>query len=253
VVLFLLPDEAIADTYQACVLEGGSSAGKYLGLAHGLCVTAGWFNPPQDTNVFLVAPKAQGAGVREKFLHGSGVPALVGVHQNPSGDTRDVALAYAKALGASRIGVLETTLREETVCDLFSEQVVLCGGLTRLITRAFETLTEAGYSPEVAAFECLYEVKLIADLLHTQGIGGMRQGISPAALFGDLTRGDRVIDASVKTAMQGVLQEIESGQFWQELKEDAQQGNPRQQRERLLAQQHPIHHTYEALKAALKF
>ena len=224
VCMLLLPDNAIGPVVQEL---GDLLPGKACGVAHGLSLVAGWARFPTETDVFLVAPKAQGQGVRDRYVEGRGVPALLAVHHDASGNCLAVAQAYAKAIGCGRAGVFPTTAREETECDLFSEQAVLCGGLTALIKAAFEVLVEAGYNPQVAAFECLYEVKLLADLLQARGITGMRQAISPAAAFGDVTRGPRIIDERVKASMREVLGEIRSGQFAQELAEDAALGHPR--------------------------
>ena len=225
VVMCLTPDEVIADVYEHSI-QPHLKAGQYLGFGHGLAIHAGWVGVLPTVNVFLVAPKAQGRGVRSKYTAGTGVPAYYAVHQNPSGDTEEIALAYAKALGCGRVAVFPTSFKEETECDLFTEQTVLCGGLTNLIKNAFEVLVEAGYSPETAYFECLYEVKLIADLLHERGITGMRQAISSTALFGDVSRGEQVIDAHVKENMRRVLQQIVSGQFANEMKQEFKTGKP---------------------------
>lgn len=250
VVMLLLPDEVMGEVYEqdyAPYLR----AGQYLGFGHGLVVHAGWIQPSADLNVFLVAPKGQGRGVRNKYLLGSGVPGFVGVHQNPSGDTRAVAEAYAKAIGCGRAGIFPTTFREETVSDLFSEQAVLCGGLSELIKTAFETLVEAGFSEESAYFECLYEVKLIADLLHERGITGTRQGISSTALFGDLTRGERIIDGHVRQSMREVLNEILSGQFMAEMRAEFAAGRPLLQEKLERDYNHSIERTHRRLAGQL--
>lgn len=225
VLMMLFPDEVMHDVFEAEV-QPYLRPGQYLGFGHGLAVHAGWIDLPPELNVFLVAPKGQGRGVRNKYLAESGVPGLIAVAQDVTGDTEAVAKAYAKAIGCGRAGVMPTTFEEEAVCDLFSEQVVLCGGLTSLIQNAFETLVEAGYAPETAYFECLYEVKLIADLLHEKGIAGMRDGISSTALFGDISRGHRVIDAHVKDTMRTVLGEIQSGLFAQQMLLECGAGKP---------------------------
>ena len=225
VLMLLVPDQAMESVYEN-VVKPNMRAGQYLGFGHGLAITAGWIRPDPKLNVFMVAPKGQGRGVRSKYLAGSGVPGFYAVQQNPSSDTHQIARAYARAIGCGRVGVFDTTFAEEAECDLFTEQTVLCGGLTSLIKAAFEVLTEAGYSPETAYFECMYEVKLIADLLHERGITGMRQAISPTALFGDVTRGRRVIDEHVKENMRQVLSEIRSGQFAKEMKTEFEAGRP---------------------------
>jgi ketol-acid reductoisomerase len=216
VIMLLLPDEVMATVFEQSILPA-LKPGSSIGFAHGLAVYEGWLKFPADVDVFLLAPKGQGKGVRGKYLMNSGVPGLYAVHQDASGEAELMALAYGKAIGCSRVGLLPTTFEEETVCDLFSEQAVLCGGLTQLITAAFETLVEAGYAPEIAYFECLYEVKLVADLLHEKGINGMRQGISSTALFGDVLQGEKVIDGHVRETMRQTLQQIQTGAFSQAL------------------------------------
>jgi ketol-acid reductoisomerase len=225
VVVLLTPDEIMGALF-AQEIQPHVAPGAYLGFAHGFAIHYGRIVAPPATNVFLVAPKGIGPMVRAQYVAGRGVPALFAVQQDPSGDTRSVALAYAAALGCGRAGVLETTFREETETDLFSEQAVLCGGLTALIRAGFDTLVSAGYAPEVAYFECLHEVKLIADLLHTRGIAGMRAVISNTAKFGDITRGTRIITPAVRDAMQQVLGEVQSGQFAREWQAECAAGRP---------------------------
>ncbi len=248
VVMMLLPDEVMARVYEEEVAPHLKS-GQYLGFGHGLVIHAGWVKPNTEINVFMVAPKAQGKGVRNKYVMGSGVPGLYAVHQDPSGDTNAIAQAYAKAIGCGRAGVLPTTFKEETECDLFSEQAVLCGGLTSLIKNAFEVLVEAGFSQEAAYFECMYEVKLIADLLHEKGISGMRDGISSTALFGDVSRGERVIDGHVKETMRQVLTEITSGQFAEEMKQEFETKKPQILTQTEKDYHHPIEETHRRLTA----
>ncbi|MBY0402642.1 MAG: ketol-acid reductoisomerase [Cyanobacteria bacterium] len=250
VVMMMLPDELMASIYKNAI-EKHLKTGAYLGFGHGLAIHAGWIQPDAKINVFLVAPKAQGRGVRNKFVMGSGIPTLYGVHQDPSGDTLNIALAYAKGIGGGRVGIMPTTFKEETECDLFSEQAVLCGGLTSLIKSAFETLVENGFSPTTAYFECLYEVKLIGDLLHEKGITGMRDAISSTALFGDLTRGDRVVDGHVKENMRTILSEITSGQFAQEMRQEFQGGRPTVLSRREEDYYHPIEAVHRYLKENL--
>ncbi len=212
VVVMLIPDEVQPEVY-ARDIEPHMRAGAYLGFAHGFAVHFGKIVPRESVNVFLVAPKGIGPMVRRQFESGGGVPGLVAVHQDPAGDTREVALAYACGLGCGRTGILETTFAAETETDLFGEQAVLCGGLTELIRAGFETLVEAGYSPEIAYFECSHEVKLIADLICARGIAGMRAAISSTAAYGDLTRGRRIVGEPTRAAMKTVLAEIQSGEF----------------------------------------
>ncbi|MFN3480313.1 MAG: ketol-acid reductoisomerase, partial [Thermodesulfovibrionales bacterium] len=191
IVMILLPDELQADFYNREIAPNIRS-GSYITFAHGFNIHFGQIVPRSDLNVFMVAPKGPGHLVRSEYTKGSGVPCLIAIHQDPTGNTKDVALAYASAIGGGRAGIIETTFREETETDLFGEQVVLCGGLTALIQAGFETLVEAGYAPEMAYFECLHEVKLIVDLIYEGGISNMRYSISNTAQYGDLTRGPRV-------------------------------------------------------------
>ena len=215
VIMMLVPDEYMADIYNAEIAPH-IKKGAYLGFAHGFNIHFGQIVPTEDVNVFMVAPKGPGHLVRSEYIKGSGVPCLIAVHQDPSKNTKDVALAYASAIGGGRAGIIETNFREETETDLFGEQVVLCGGLTSLITAGFETLVEAGYSPEMAYFECLHEVKLIVDLIYEGGITNMRYSISNTAQYGDLTRGPRVIPCETKKEMKKILDEIQSGHFAKE-------------------------------------
>ncbi len=215
VIMILLPDEYHADIYKAEIAPN-MKKGAYLAFAHGFNIHFGQIVPPPDTNVFMVAPKGPGHLVRSEYTKGSGVPCLIAIHQDPSGNTKDIALAYASAIGGGRAGIIETTFREETETDLFGEQVVLCGGLTSLIQAGFETLVEAGYAPEMAYFECLHEVKLIVDLIYEGGISNMRYSISNTAQYGDLTRGPRVITEETKKEMKKILGEIQDGVFARE-------------------------------------
>jgi ketol-acid reductoisomerase len=215
VIMMLVPDEYQADIYKN-EIEPNIRKGVYLGFAHGFNIHYNQITPSPETNVFMVAPKGPGHLVRSEYTKGSGVPCLVAVHQDPSGDTKAVALSYASAIGCGRAGVIETTFKEETETDLFGEQVVLCGGLTSLILAGYETLVEAGYAPEMAYFECLHEVKLIVDLIYEGGISNMRYSISNTAQYGDLTRGSRVISSEVRREMRKILQEIQSGEFARE-------------------------------------
>ncbi len=215
VIMILLPDESQGDTYRDEIAPN-IKKGAYLGFAHGFNIHFNQIVPDKGINVFMVAPKGPGHLVRAEYERGSGVPCLVAVHQDPSKKTKALALSYASALGGGRAGVIETTFREETETDLFGEQVVLCGGLTSLITAGYETLVEAGYAPEMAYFECLHEVKLIVDLLYEGGISNMRYSISNTAQFGDITRGPRVITDETKQEMKNILDEIQSGEFARE-------------------------------------
>jgi ketol-acid reductoisomerase len=215
VVMMLVPDELHGKVWEDGVKDG-VAAGNTLMFGHGFSIHYEQIIPPPDVDVALVAPKGPGHLVRRQFLEGSGVPALVAVHQNPSGDALAVALAYAKGIGGTRGGVIETTFKDETETDLFGEQAVLCGGVTELVRAGYETLVDAGYDPRLAYFECLHELKLIVDLMYEKGIAGMRYSISNTAEYGDLTRGTRVIGADSRRAMKELLAEIQSGDFARE-------------------------------------
>lgn len=218
-VMMLLPDEHQSEVYEQFVkphLKPGAS----LGFAHGFNIHFNQITPRDDINVFMVAPKAPGHTVRSTYTEGNGVPCLVAVHQDVTGDTKDLAYAYASAIGGGRAGVIETSFKEETETDLFGEQAVLCGGTAALVQAGFETLVEAGYAPEMAYFECLHELKLIVDLMYEGGISTMRYSISNTAEYGDLTRGTRLVTDETKVAMRKILEEIQSGQFAKEYVDD---------------------------------
>ena len=225
VVMVLIPDQHQAQVYAESIQQG-LSAGKTLMFAHGFNIHFHQVLPPQDVDVSMVAPKAPGHIMRQIFTEGSGVPALLAIHQDTSGKARETALAYAKGIGCTRAGVLETTFREETETDLFGEQTVLCGGLSALIKAAYETLVEAGYQPEVAYFECLHEVKLIVDLFYQGGLAYMRYSISDTAEYGDYTRGPRVINEAVRAEMKKILQEVRDGTFAREWILENRAGRP---------------------------
>jgi ketol-acid reductoisomerase len=214
-VMMLVPDELHRQVWESGVRDG-IAAGNMLLFGHGFSIHYGEVEPPPDIDVALVAPKGPGHLVRRQFLEGSGVPGLVAVQQDSSGDALGLALAYAKGIGCTRGGVIETTFKDETETDLFGEQAVLCGGVTELVRAGYETLVEAGYDPRLAYFECLHELKLIVDLMYEKGIAGMRYSISNTAEYGDLTRGKRVIGDSSRKAMQELLSEIQSGDFARE-------------------------------------
>ncbi|MBF0456263.1 MAG: ketol-acid reductoisomerase [Nitrospirae bacterium] len=215
VIMILLPDEYQADIYNNEIASNVKKS-AYIAFAHGFNIHFGQIVPRADVNVFMAAPKGPGHLVRSEYVKGGGVPCLIAVHQDPSEDTKDIALAYASAIGGGRAGIIETDFREETETDLFGEQAVLCGGLTALIQAGFETLTEAGYAPEMAYFECLHEVKLIVDLIYEGGIANMRYSISNTAQYGDITRGPRIITEETKKEMKRILTEIQSGVFARE-------------------------------------
>jgi ketol-acid reductoisomerase len=239
VVMMLVPDEQGSEIYEREVAPG-LRAGKYLAWGHGFNIHFKKVVPPADVNVFMVAPKGPGHLVRSEYQKGRGVPCLLAIAQDPSGDTRQLGLAYAKAIGGTRAGVLETTFKEETETDLFGEQAVLCGGLTELIRAGYETLVEAGYSPEMAYFECLHEVKLIVDLIYEGGIANMRYSISNTAEYGDMTRGKRVIGDETRKAMKGLLSDIQSGKFADEWITEYRCGLPHFRELRKEASKHPV-------------
>lgn len=224
--IFGLPDDAAPAVFKAEIAPH-LRAGQALGFIHGFVMQYRLIDVPAGVDVVMVAPKAQGRGVRSEFVAGRGVLALLAVAVDATGRARETALAWAAGLGCGRAGVLETTFADETETDLFGEQAVLCGGLTALIKAAFETLVEAGYPAELAYFECCHEIKLLADLIHEGGITHMRERISSTARFGDVTRGPRVVDARVKAAMRTLLEEIRSGEFAREFLEDAGAGGLR--------------------------
>ena len=211
----LAPDELQADLYRKEIAPN-LKKGKTLLFSHGFNIHFGQIIPPTDVDVIMVAPKGPGHLVRREFERGAGVPALIAICQDPSATAKKKALAYARGIGATRAGVLETTFREETETDLFGEQVVLCGGITELMTAGFETLIEAGYAPEMAYFECIHEMKLIVDLIYEGGVSRMRDSVSNTAQFGDLTRGTRIITEQTRQEMKKILQEVQSGEFARE-------------------------------------
>ncbi len=206
------PDEIQAELYER-FLKNNMKENSALAFAHGLNIHFELINPREDLDVFMIAPKGPGHTVRSEYIKGGGVPSLVSVYQNKSGNALDIALAYGAGLGAGRSGMIETTFKEECETDLFGEQVVLCGGLTELITAGYETLVEAGYAPEMAYFECLHEVKLIVDLLYEGGIANMRYSISNTAEYGDYVSGKRVITENTRKEMKSILNDIQSGTF----------------------------------------
>jgi len=250
VLMMLVPDEYMADIYKTEIFPN-IKKGTYLGFAHGFNIHFGQIVPPLDVNVFMVAPKGPGHLVRSEYLKGSGVPCLIAIHQDPSKNTKNVALAYASGIGGTRAGVIETTFREETETDLFGEQVVLCGGLTSLILAGYETLVEAGYSPEMAYFECLHEVKLIVDLIYEGGISTMRYSISNTAQYGDLTRGPRIITEETKKEMKKILDEVQSGQFAKEWVLECRANKPVFNALTRKGEQHPIEQVGAKLRAMM--
>jgi len=239
IVMMLVPDEQGGEIYEGEIAPG-LKPGKSLAFGHGFNIHYKKIVPPAGVNVFMVAPKGPGHLVRSEYQKGRGVPCLLAVAQDPSGDTKQIGLAYAKAIGGTRAGVLETSFKEETETDLFGEQSVLCGGLTELIRAGYETLVEAGYSPEMAYFECLHEVKLIVDLIYEGGIANMRYSISNTAEYGDMTRGRRVIGDETRKAMKAILADIQSGKFADEWITEYRCGLPHFRELRQEAAKHPV-------------
>jgi len=252
VIGLFVPDhiqKAVWDDVVAPALRPGTT----VLFAHGFCIHFGQIVPPADVNVIMVAPKGPGHLVRRLFNEGAGVPALIAVYQDATGDARAIALAWAIGIGSARAGLIETTFREETETDLFGEQAVLCGGTTELIKAGFETLVEAGYAPEVAYFECLHEVKLIVDLLYEGGMDWMRYSISDTAEYGDLTRGPRVISDASRAAMKEILFEIQSGQFAREFVMENQTGRSTMKMLRERAARHQIETVGAELRSMMPF
>ncbi len=225
IVMILVPDESQGDIYREKIAPFLKD-GAYIAFAHGFNIHYGQIVPPEGANVFMAAPKGPGHLVRNEYTSGKGVPTLIAIHQDPSGDTKKMALSYASAIGGGKAGIIETNFREETETDLFGEQAVLCGGVTALMQAGFETLVEAGYAPEMAYFECLHEMKLIVDLVYEGGISNMRYSISNTAQFGDLTRGPRVITEETKKEMKKILAEIQDGKFAREWIVENKAGRP---------------------------
>ncbi|RMD71987.1 MAG: ketol-acid reductoisomerase [Gammaproteobacteria bacterium] len=250
VVMVLVPDEHQPALYRE-VIAPSIKQGATLAFAHGFNIHFGLIEPRKDLDVIMIAPKGPGHLVRSTYTQGGGVPSLIAVHQDATGQAKALALAYASAIGAGRAGIIETTFREETETDLFGEQAVLCGGATALVQAGFDTLVEAGYAPEMAYFECLHELKLIVDLMYEGGIANMRYSISNTAEYGDMTRGPRVIDERVRETMRGILKEIQSGQFAREFVLENQAGAPVMKALRRLTREHPIEQVGEKLRAMM--
>ncbi len=250
VVMMTLPDETMADIYQADI-EPHLESGNYLALAHGFNFHFGCISPAEGVNAFMVAPKGPGHLVRDAYARGAGVPCLVAVDRDPTGDTLEVGLAYAKGIGGGRAGIIETTIREETETDLFGEQAVLCGGLTALMRAGYETLVDAGYAPEMAYFECIHELKLIIDLIYEGGITNMRYSVSNTAQYGDLTRGPRVVNDDTRAEMKRILTEIQSGEFAREWLTEARVGKPVFNALTRMGDEHPLEETGRKLRAMM--
>ena len=250
VVMILAPDEHQAAIY-ADDLHANMKQGAALAFAHGLNVHFGLIEPRADLDVIMIAPKGPGHTVRSEYQKGGGVPCLIAVDKDVSGNAHDVALAYASAVGGGRSGIIETNFREECETDLFGEQAVLCGGITHLIQAGFETLVEAGYAPEMAYFECLHETKLIVDLIYEGGIANMRYSISNTAEYGDITTGPRIITEETKWEMKRVLEDIQSGRFVKNFVLDNRAGQPELKAARKAAAAHPIEETGARLRAMM--
>jgi len=250
VLMILAPDEHQAAIYENDI-KGNLRPGAALAFAHGLNVHFGLIEPPADIDVIMIAPKGPGHTVRSEYKRGGGVPCLIAVHQDATGNAHDIALSYASGVGGGRSGIIETNFKEECETDLFGEQAVLCGGITHLIQAGFETLVEAGYAPEMAYFECLHETKLIVDLLYEGGIANMRYSISNTAEYGDIVTGPRIITDETKAEMKRVLADIQSGRFVKNFVLDNRAGQPELKAARKAAAAHPIEQTGAQLRAMM--
>ncbi len=250
VVMILTPDELQAQLYRDD-LAANLKEGAAIAFAHGLNIHFRLIEPREDLDVFMVAPKGPGHTVRSEYLRGGGVPCLLAVDRDASGNAQEIGLSYAAAIGGGRAGVIETTFREECETDLFGEQVVLCGGLSELIVAGYETLVEAGYAPEMAYFECLHEVKLIVDLMYEGGLANMRYSISNTAEYGDYTRGKRVITGETRQEMRRILEDIQSGRFARDWVQECQAGQPSFKAMRRRAAAHSIEEVGEKLRGMM--
>ncbi|MFK5937644.1 MAG: ketol-acid reductoisomerase [Sulfurimonas sp.] len=247
VIMILLPDENQAKIYKE-EIEPNLNAGDTIAFGHGFNIHYSSIIPAADINVTMIAPKAPGHTVRSEFVRGGGIPDLIAVGNNPAGNTKELALSYASAIGGGRTAIIETTFKDETETDLFGEQAVLCGGVTSLVQAGFETLTEAGYAPEMAYFECVHELKLIVDLMFTGGIADMRYSISNTAEYGDYVSGKRVINGESKAAMKEILKEIQDGRFAKDFILEGQAGYPRMNAERAMDKEKLITQTGNQLR-----
>lgn len=252
VVMILAPDEHQADLYKQEV-EPNIQQGAVMAFAHGFNVHFEVIEPRTDLDVIMVAPKGPGHLVRSTYVEGGGVPSLIAISQDASGQAREIALSYASANGGGRAGIIETSFREETETDLFGEQAVLCGGATALVQAGFETLTEAGYAPEMAYFECLHELKLIVDLMYEGGIANMRYSISNTAEYGDLTRGPRVVNEETKAEMKRILTEIQNGEFAREFILENKAGAPTLKAKRRIGLEHEIEAVGDKLRGMMSW
>jgi ketol-acid reductoisomerase len=252
IVQILIPDEQHGTVYRDQI-EPNMEAGNMLMVSHGFSIHFGQIVPSGDIDVAMIAPKGPGSLLRTVFEEGGGVPCLIAIHQDTTGHARDIALAYAKGIGGTRAGVIETTFREETETDLFGEQAVLCGGTTALIKAAFDTLVEAGYQPEMAYFECLHELKLIVDLIQEGGLNYMRYSVSDTAEYGDYTSGPRVIDAHVRETMKSILADVQSGKFAKEWMDENRAGRQKFLAMRKAQQTQPIEEVGGHLREMMSF
>ena len=250
VVMVLAPDEHQAAIYKEQI-EPNIKQGAAMAFAHGFNIHFEAISPRADLDVIMIAPKAPGHTVRSEFVNGGGIPDLIAVAQDASGNAKSIAMSYASAIGGGRTAIIETTFREETETDLFGEQAVLCGGTTALVQAGFETLVEAGYAPEMAYFECLHELKLIVDLMYQGGIADMRYSISNTAEYGDVTRGPRVVNENTKAEMKKILSEIQSGQFAKEFIDEMHSGGKNLEALREKTRQHPIEQVGAKLRAMM--
>jgi len=250
VIMLTMPDTEQKATYDADI-KRYMKAGKALAFAHGFNIRFKRIRPPKGVDIIMIAPKGPGHLVRRTYTEGGGVPCLIAVEQDATGNAKSVALSYASAIGGGRAGIIETTFSEETETDLFGEQVVLCGGLTSLVQAGFETLVEAGYQPEMAYFECLHEVKLIVDLMYEEGIAGMRYSISDTAEYGDVTRGPRIVTPATKKMMQKILKEIQSGKFAREWVKESEEGRANFNALREAGAKHPIEAVGKQLRSMM--
>ena len=252
VIMVLVPDQVQPELYDE-VIAPNLNPGDLLLFAHGFSIRFGYITPPPDVDVAMIAPKGPGHLVRRQYVEGSGVPALIAVHQGATGEAKAVALSYAHGIGGTRAGVIETTFSDEAETDLFGEQVILCGGIDSMIRAAFETLTEAGYAEEMAYFEVLHELKLIVDLLYEGGISWMRHSVSDTAEYGDITRGPRIATDETKAEMKRILDEIQSGEFAKEWMAEYRAGTPNLLAARAAVSEHPVERVGRDLRAMMPF
>jgi len=252
VIQILTQDHVQAEIYKKSI-KRYLKAGKALMFSHGFNIHFKQILPPKDVDVFMIAPKGPGSLVRRQYEEGKGVPCLVAIHQNATGNALKIALAYAKGVGGSRAGIIETTFKEETETDLFGEQTVLCGGASELVKAGFETLVNAGYQPEIAYFECLHELKLIVDLIYEGGITGMRKKVSDTAEYGDMTRGKRIVNQRTRKEMQKILKEIQTGKFAREWMRENKKGRPNFVGMRKEGENHPVEKVGQELRAMMSW